>query len=101
MKEPFVRSATVAATGDMPIVTADLGENGRIKALLLLAVLVGLGIGVEWLFRKVTQRARSHLDALPSETVKERLHIVALRFATVERGFWPDVFGRGAERARH
>jgi small-conductance mechanosensitive channel len=62
-------------------VTADLGENGRIKALLLLAVLVGLGIGVEWLFRKVTQRARSHLDALPSETVKERLHIVALRFA--------------------
>lgn len=62
-------------------VTADLGENGRIKALLLLAVFVGLGLGVEWLFRKATQRARSHLDALPSETVKERFHIVALRFA--------------------
>jgi hypothetical protein len=39
-------------------VTADLGENGRIKALLLLAVFVGLGIGVEWLFRKVTQPPR-------------------------------------------
>jgi moderate conductance mechanosensitive channel len=62
-------------------VTADLGENGRIKALLLLAVFVGLGVGVEWLFRRATRRARSHLDTLPSETVKERLHIVALRFA--------------------
>jgi small-conductance mechanosensitive channel len=62
-------------------VTADLGENGRVKALLLLAVFLGFGIAVEWLFRKATQRARSHLDALPSETVKERLHIVALRFA--------------------
>jgi len=63
------------------LVTADLGEHGRTKALLLLAVFVGLGTGVEWLFRKATQRARAHLDTLPSETVKERLHIVALRFA--------------------
>jgi len=63
------------------LVTADLGEHGRTKALLLLAVFVGLGAGVEWLFRKATQRARAHLDTLPSETVKERLHIVALRFA--------------------
>jgi len=63
------------------LVTADLGEHGRTKALLLLAVFVGLGAGVEWLFRKATQRARAHLDTLPSETVRERLHIVALRFA--------------------
>jgi len=63
------------------LVTNDLGERGRTKALLLLVVFVGLGTGVEWLFRKATQRARAHLDALPSETVKERLHIVALRFA--------------------
>jgi len=63
------------------LVTADLGEHGRTKALLLLAVFVGLGTGVEWLFRRATQRARGHLDTLPSETVKERLHIVALRFA--------------------
>src|SRR5215813_9224029 len=63
------------------LVTADLGEHGRTKALLLLAVFVGLGTGVEWLFRKATQRARAHLDTLPSETVKERLHIVVLRFA--------------------
>ncbi len=63
------------------LVTADLGEHGRTKALLLLAVFVGLGIGVEWLFRKATERIRSHLDALPLETVNDRLRIVALRFA--------------------
>jgi small-conductance mechanosensitive channel len=61
-------------------VNADLGEHGRTKALLLLAVFVGLGTGIEWLFRKATQRSRAHLDALPTETVKERSHIVALRF---------------------
>ena len=87
-----IREHIVALTGTVPdlpnqferghdLVTADLGEHGRTKALLLLAVFVGLGTGVEWLFRKATQRARSHLDSLPSETVKERLHIVALRFA--------------------
>ena len=63
------------------LVTADLGEHGRTKALLLLAVFVGLGTAVEWLFRKATQRARSHLDALPTETVRERLHLVGLRLA--------------------
>jgi moderate conductance mechanosensitive channel len=63
------------------LVTADLGENGRVKALLLLAIFVGLGTVVEWLFRKATQRVRGHLDALPSETVRARLHLVALRFA--------------------
>src|SRR6516165_7396196 len=87
-----IREHIVALAGTVPdlpnqyerghdLVTADLGEHGRTKALLLLAVFVGLGSGVEWLFRKATQRARRHLDTLPSETVKERLHIVALRFA--------------------
>jgi len=87
-----IREHIVALAGTIPdlpnqyerghdLVTADLGENGRVKALLLLAVFVGLGIAVEWLFRKATHRSRAHLDALPSETIKERLHIVALRFA--------------------
>lgn len=62
-------------------VTADLGENGRVRALLLLAIFVGLGIGVEWLFRKATQRVRGHADAFPLETVRGRLHLVGLRFA--------------------
>jgi small-conductance mechanosensitive channel len=87
-----IREHIVALAGSVPDlpnqfwrgharVTADLGEIGRVKALLLLAVFVGLGAGVEWLFRRATQRVRGHLDALPSETVKGRLHLVALRFA--------------------
>jgi moderate conductance mechanosensitive channel len=62
-------------------VTADLGEHGRFTALLLLAVFVGLGTGVEWVFRRATARVRSHLDTLPSETVRGRLHLLGLRFA--------------------
>jgi moderate conductance mechanosensitive channel len=81
--------ALAATVPDLPnqfqrghdLVTANLGDRGRTKALLLLAFFVGLGIVVEWLFRKATQRARAHLDALPADTVKGRLHIVALRFA--------------------
>jgi small-conductance mechanosensitive channel len=63
------------------LISADLGQHGRAKILLLLAVFVGLGSGVEWLFRKATQRVRGHLDTLPSETVRGRLHLVGLRFA--------------------
>ena len=63
------------------LVTADLGENGRAKALLLLAFFVGLGIGVEWLFRKATQRSRGRTDTLPLKTASDRLRVVGLRFA--------------------
>ena len=62
-------------------VSADLGEHGRAGVLLLLAVFVGLGAGVEWLFRKATERTRARLDSLPLETVKSRVHLVAIRFA--------------------
>jgi small-conductance mechanosensitive channel len=61
-------------------VTADLGENGRVKALLLLAVFVGLGSLFEWLFRHATQRMRARIDAFPLETVSDRLRLVGLRF---------------------
>ena len=62
-------------------VSAELGARGRAKVLLLLAVFVGLGTGVEWLFGKVTKRSRGHLDTLPLETVASRVHLVAIRFA--------------------
>jgi moderate conductance mechanosensitive channel len=81
--------ALAAALPDLPhqfqrgaaLISADLGEHGRAKALLLLAIFVGLGSGVEWLFRKATERARARLDALPLETVHARLHVVGARFA--------------------
>jgi moderate conductance mechanosensitive channel len=78
-----------AALPDLPnqietahsLVTENLGSHGRVKSLLLLAVFVGLGFGVEWLFRKATQRVRLHLDEHPLETVNDRLRVVATRFA--------------------
>src|SRR6516225_1368909 len=87
-----IREHIVALAGTVPdfpnqferghdLVTANLGEHGRTKALLLLAFFVGLGIGVEWLFSKATQRIRARLDTLSLETVGDRLRVVALRFA--------------------
>ncbi len=63
------------------LVTAELGQGGRVKVLLLLVVFVALGFGVEWLFRRATARIRSRLDGLPLETVNDRLRVVAVRFA--------------------
>ena len=62
-------------------VTAELGHGGRTRALLLLAVFVGLGFGLEWLFRQATQGVRVRLDALSLDTVGNRLRVVAVRFA--------------------
>ena len=74
---------TGVQTCALPIcrVTADLGTYGRAKELLLLAVFVALGFGVEWLFRKATGRIRARLDGLPLATVNDRLRIVAVRSA--------------------
>ena len=63
------------------LVSADLGDRGRVKVLLHLALFVALGFGVEWLFRKATERVRRHLDEHPLETVNDRLRVVATRFA--------------------
>jgi small-conductance mechanosensitive channel len=78
-----------AALPDLPdqiatvhgLVSADLGSQGRIKALSLLAIFVVLGFGVEWLFRRSTERIRQHLDDRPMATVNDRLRVVALRLA--------------------
>jgi moderate conductance mechanosensitive channel len=62
-------------------VNVELGHGGRTRALLLLAVFVGLGFGLEWLFRKATQGVRARLDSLTLDTVGNRLRVVAARFA--------------------
>src|SRR5215831_12539655 len=87
VREHFV--ALGAALPDLPnqfahaaaLVSADLGDRGRAKILLHLALFVALGFGVEWLFRKATERVRRHLDEHPLETVHDRLRVVATRFA--------------------
>lgn len=62
-------------------VTAVHREHGGYWALVRLAVLVAFGFGAEWLFRKITNRTRLHIDALPMKTVNDRLRLVAVRFA--------------------
>ena len=56
-------------------------EHGGDWALVRLAVLVAFGFAAEWLFRKMTNRTRRHVDALPMKTVNDRMRIVAVRFA--------------------
>src|SRR5271157_2452781 len=53
----------------------------RRTVLFLVLVFAGLGLGVEWLFRKATQKTRQRLDGFPMETVNDRLRLVAARFA--------------------
>lgn len=87
-----IRAHIVALAGVLPdlpnqfkhaagLVTAELGQGGRLKVLLLLIVFVALGFGVEWLFRQATAKIRDRLDSLPLETVNDRLRVVVVRFA--------------------
>ena len=56
------------------------GEYGRAWAFFNVAVVGALGFGAEWLFRKMTGRARRRLDGFPMETANHRLGLVAVRF---------------------
>src|SRR6516165_8790455 len=58
---------------------AEIPRRGTV--VLLVLVFAGLGYGVEWLFRKATQKTRQRLDGLPMETVNDRLRLVAARLA--------------------
>jgi len=51
------------------------------KALLNLAIFGTFGFGAQWLFRKMTARVRRRLNGLPMETVRDRLRLIAARFA--------------------
>jgi hypothetical protein len=42
-------------------------------------VFAAFGFGVEWSFRKATQKTRQRLNGLPMETVDDRLRLVAAR----------------------
>ena len=84
-REHFV--ALGSALPDLPndferaysVVQADIPRRGTVVVLVL--VFAALGFGVEWLFRKATQNTRERLVGLPMETVRDRLLLVAARFA--------------------
>ena len=61
------------------ILVMDFGERGLVEILVLLAGFVMLGFGVEWLFWRVTVRARRQIAGISLETVGNRLRAVAMR----------------------
>ena len=61
------------------VLQADIPRRGTVVVLVLF--FAALGFGVEWLFRKATQKTRERLVSLPMETVRDRLLLVAARFA--------------------
>ncbi|HEY1258835.1 MAG TPA: mechanosensitive ion channel family protein [Stellaceae bacterium] len=78
----------VAAVPDLPRQFTQAGDQigdevagrGRFPISRLLALFVGLGFGVEALYRMATQRVRRRLDALPVASVGERLRLICERF---------------------
>jgi moderate conductance mechanosensitive channel len=66
-----------------PYMVATRRIAAEAQALLNFAIFLAFGFGAQWLFGKATERARSRLDALPMETVKDRLRVMAARFALV------------------
>src|SRR6266481_2470949 len=84
-REHFV--ALGSALPDLPnqferafgLVRVDIPRRGTVVVLVL--VFAALGFGVEWVFRKATQKTRQRLVSLPMETVRDRLLLVAARFA--------------------
>ena len=61
------------------VATRRLAAEARV--LLNLAILGAFSFGAQWLFRKMIGTARRRLDGLPIETVKDRLRLIAARFA--------------------
>ena len=80
-------AALASAVPDLPnqfergvsLLQAAIPRRGTV--LFLVLFFAGLGYGVEWVFRKATQKTRQRLDGLPMETVNDRLRLVAARFA--------------------
>ena len=62
-------------------VTAIDPDSGRGQVFLDLVIFGACGFGAQWLFRKMTGRARRRLNGLPMVTVKDRLRVIAARFA--------------------
>ena len=80
-------AALAAALPDLPSqferavgrLRTEIPTRGTVPLLVL--VFAASGFGVEWLFRKATQKTRLRLDRLPMDTVHDRLRLIVARFA--------------------
>src|SRR5579862_1073140 len=66
-----------------------LGDRRPGRIFGLIAGFVALGFGAEGLFWLATKRLRRHLEALPVETVGERLRLIAERALLHWVWWWP------------
>jgi moderate conductance mechanosensitive channel len=73
LPEQFEHAGKVAA--------GEIEQHSFGRALFLLALFVGLGFGVEWLFWRVTTRFQARIEALTLDTVRQRLLAVGIRLA--------------------
>jgi small-conductance mechanosensitive channel len=85
-----IREHFIALTAALPLLpaefsqagvnlTADLGGRGGAKIFLLFGLFLGIGLGAEALFRRVTAGLRRWAMSLPLETVGQRLIVAAAR----------------------
>jgi small-conductance mechanosensitive channel len=63
------------------ILGLEFQEHGLINILLLIVAFVGLGFGIEWLFRRVTKGLQEWIVSVPLDTGRQRLRAVAIRLA--------------------
>ncbi|MBV9740878.1 MAG: mechanosensitive ion channel [Hyphomicrobiales bacterium] len=63
------------------IAQGEMEQHSFGRAFLLLALFIGLGFALEWLFWRATARLRARIDLLTLDTVQQRLLAVGMRFA--------------------
>ena len=73
LPEQFEQAAKVAG--------GQVEQHSFRRALFLLALFLGLGFGLEWLFWRATTRFQARIDSLTLDTVRQRLVAVGMRFA--------------------
>jgi len=61
------------------ILSLEFQERGLITIVLLFGVFVGLGFGIEWLFRRVTRGLQQWIVHVPLDTISQRTRAVAIR----------------------
>ncbi|MGH6933544.1 MAG: mechanosensitive ion channel domain-containing protein [Dongiaceae bacterium] len=61
------------------ILSLEFQERGLVNILILIATFVGLGFGVEWLFRRMTRDFQHWFMNVPLVTAGQRLRAVAIR----------------------
>ena len=87
-----IRAHVASLVADLPNIGEDFSTAGEMLAnqfrgpelwrmLRLLVLFVGLGYGLEWLFRRATTRFRARFDEVKLDTVGERLRVVGSRLA--------------------